>query len=189
MENIKNFNAETEEALWQQLSTDLTAQQDILEYTAQLNQNGRTVLFNIDVDLGGGFEGGFETTTFSAPVSGHSDFRLHIYPQDWVNEIGKFFGLEDVELGIPELDKAFIIKTNQPEKLKAILAEPSVQSSLLNHPTIHIKLAPAESDADAHHLSVYFYQAITDPAVLREVYHLLISMLDKLSQPKNVQTI
>ena len=189
MEKVKNFSAETEEALWQQLTNDLNAQKDILEYTARLQCQGKNILFNIDVDLGGGFEGGFETTTFSASVPGNNEFNFHLYPQDWVNEIGKLFGMEDIELGIPELDKAFIIKTNQPEKLRTLFADPAVQTALIRYPSIHLKLAQAEHDVDVNQLSAYFYEAITDPAKLREVYHLLSTLLDKVNPPTINQNI
>src|SRR5688572_28431901 len=138
MEKVKNFRAETEEDLWQQFASDLAAREELLDYTARLSLANRTVIFNIDVDLGGGFEGGFETTSFTAPVTGHNDLRIHIYPQDWVNEIGKLFGLEDVELGYPELDKEFIIKTNQTETLKSIFTDQTLQETLLKNKNVHI---------------------------------------------------
>src|SRR6187399_809954 len=104
MEIIRNFRGATEEAIWQQITPDMQQQGDILEYAAEIHQLDRIIYFEIDIDLGGGFESGYETTRFQIPLPTHPTLRFHIHPEDWISEIGKFLGMEDVELGFPRMD-------------------------------------------------------------------------------------
>ena len=182
-DTVRTFTADTEEALWQQVAADMTQQQDLFEYTADLVQGSYLVRLAIDIDLGGGFEGGFETTSFNSLVPTPTPLRFALHEQDWVHEIGKLLGLTDIELGDPELDAAFIITTNSPDALRdLLLSDPDVRQTLLRHSDARISLTPTSEEPDA---AVYLLftkdAAIVDPAELREVYHLLISILQKVS--------
>lgn len=196
MDTIRKFTGDTEAELWQQVVADMALQEEILQYSAQLNQAGQTVYFDIDIDLGGGFEGGYASTTFmtpvadfagpvdnsmlynmghastafSAPVHSTSAFRFHLHEEGFLDEIGKVFGMEDVQVGYPEIDKAFIVKTNQPEKLKALLADEGLQAFLLKHKDCQLELKREEEEQEAI-LTFSADRAILDVAELQEVYH------------------
>lgn len=181
MENMRKFSGETETQIWQQITADMQNEDDLLEYTAEIDQQGQKIFFDIDIDLGGGFEGGFQTTTFAAPVLNHTSLRFHIHPQDWINQIGKILGLEDIELGYHDFDKAYIIKTNQPEALKAIFADETLRKTLLKFNKSDLKLTPYHHEDDSEiTLSLILDQAITNPTELQEIYHLLFTILKKL---------
>ena len=69
MEAIKVIAGNTEEEIWQQVASDL-AGQDVLEYHAMLQPMGKPIiLLEVEIDLGGGFEGGYELTRLSVSVS------------------------------------------------------------------------------------------------------------------------
>ena len=55
----------------------------------------RKIVLEIDIDLGGGFESGYETTVFSADLHTAPAFRFAIHEQHFTDEIGKFFGVEE----------------------------------------------------------------------------------------------
>ncbi len=172
MENIKTFTAATQEELWQAVAVDMANQGQVLQYAAHLQQPDQDVYFDIDIDLGGGFESGFSTTNFLAPVAGNSSLRFHFYRQDWVNEIGIVFGMEDTKLGYEDLDAAFIIKTNQPETLQALFSDPDLRAFLLKHPNADLEF---KQDDEETGLLLTFSkdEAILDVTVLREIYHWL----------------
>lgn len=181
MEIIRKFSGETEEAIWQQIATDLQQQGEILEYAAELNQQGRIIYFEIDIDLGGGFESGYETTKFLAPLGSHPTLRFNIHPEDWVSEIGKMLGMEDVELGFPRLDKAYIIKTNQPETLKALFADDDLRATLRKFADCDLRITTSHEDGqEITSLSLWYETAITDPASLREIYHVMYTLAEKI---------
>ncbi|SMB87947.1 hypothetical protein SAMN00120144_1112 [Hymenobacter roseosalivarius DSM 11622] len=183
MDTPRVFSADTEDALWQQVTADINQQSELFEYDAELVQAGYHIRMAIDIDLGGGFEGGFETTAFTALVPNQTPLRFAMHEQDWVHEIGKLLGLTDIELGDPELDATFIITTNSADTLRALLlADPHLRQTLLRHPNARLSLAPT-SERPAAEVYLMFTEdaAIIDPAELREVYHLMISLLQKIT--------
>lgn len=174
------FTAATEDALWQQVAADLRQDADPFEYAAELVQAGHVIHFSLDIDLGGGFESGFATTTFTAPILAPLPLRFALHEQDWLHELGKLLGLTDVELGDAELDATFIIKTNDADALRQLLLDtPDVRPTLLRYPAGRLTLAPAEATAPLL-LTFAIDEALTEPAQLREVYHLVYQLLQRL---------
>ncbi|KAA3439761.1 hypothetical protein [Rufibacter hautae] len=181
METIKSFSAASEEELWHLVAYDMANQKELLSYSALLQQHGTQIYFDTDLDLGGGFESGISSTTFMAPVPAHVSLRFALHEQGWMDEVGKFFGMEDIELGYPDIDDAFIIKTNQPDTLKTLLSDPAIHDMLLKHKNCTLKL---DEDADETGpetvLTFSKDEAILDVSELREIYRLLYEMLQKL---------
>ncbi len=153
---------------------------DLLTYTALLNQNGRETLLHIDIDLGGGFESGFSTTLLRVKITHPVFLQFNIHEQDLLNEVEKLFGMEDIKLGYPEFDAAFMVQTNQPETVKALFADEAIRNTLLRHPDAKLKLQ-ANDDATGSWLEFTKEDAIVDPAELREVYQLLQGILEKVN--------
>ncbi|RSK47372.1 hypothetical protein [Hymenobacter rigui] len=182
MDTTPTFRADTEAAVWQQVAADMAQQPDLYDYRADLYQQDFHVRLELDIDLGGGFEGGYELTTLTASVPVHTAFHFALHEQDWVHEVGKLLGLQDVELGDPELDEAFIITTNQPDTLRQILAHPEVRATLLRYPDARLALAPASHEATAPlQLTFTEERALTEPAQLQEIYHLLLVLLQQVA--------
>lgn len=182
MEPLRTYSADTEEALWQQVAADLALEENQYEYQAELLQNGHRIRFELDIDLGGGFEGGYELTTFSAVVPGKPTFHFALHEQDWVHELGKLLGLTDVELGDPDLDAAFIITTNDAVALRMLLSESVVRATLLKYRELRLTLAPTSHEPEAEvQLTFTKEEGLIDPAQLREIYHMLHWLLQRLA--------
>src|SRR5690349_8245292 len=98
----KIFSGESINDTWQQLQNDLQNNAPVLEYTAVLQTAGKSITFSLDVDPGGGFESGFSTTLFSAPLHGAAHFHLSLHKEHFLDEAGKLLGMQDVEIGFPE---------------------------------------------------------------------------------------
>lgn len=182
MESIRTFTADSEPALWAQVAADMARQPDLLDYRADLCQPPYRVRLELDIDLGGGFEGGYELTTLRAVVPGQPALRFALHEQDWVHEIGKLLGLEDVELGYAELDQTFIITTNNASALRQLLADPAVHETLLHHPAARFTLAPDSDAPDAPLLLTFsLEQAVVEPEQMRGLYQLLLRTLQQLA--------
>jgi hypothetical protein len=190
METLRTFTANSEDELWQQVAADMAQEKDFLQYSAQLNQGRYRMLLDIDIDMGGGFEGSFESTTLTAAITGPMPLHFHLHEQDWVNELGKLLGLEDVALGYPVLDDAFIIKTNNPTQLKLLLSSAELQGLLLKYrDDMQLTLGPADhQDGTAVELRFMAERALVDPAQLQEVYHMLLLLLEQLNPPAVVRS-
>ena len=182
MDTIRTFSADSETALWEQVTADLNRQPDLFDYQADLCQPPYRVRLALDIDLGGGFEGGYELTTLTAAVPGQPELHFALHEQDWVHEIGKLLGLEDVELGYADLDQAFIITTNNANALRLLLADPAIHDTLLQHPTARFTLAPASEEAGAPVLLTFSEdRAVLEPEQLRALYHMLLRVLQQLA--------
>ncbi len=181
----------TEDEVWQQINTQLLADPDLLEYSVLIEQEDKQIFLAIDIDLGGGFESGYETTTFSAPLHAWPDFKFALHAQHFTDEIGKFFGMQDVVIGYEEFDKNFIIKTNEGDKVRALFADPEVRSVLLSlndfsfgiH-THHLE----DSHKKGPFLELLIDAGITDPTRLRQLYHAFFTVLQAVDKP-GVQSV
>jgi hypothetical protein len=183
MSNVHIFSADTEATLWQEVAADIVRQGDLFNYTAELIQDGYHMQLDIDIDLGGGFEGGFQSTRMAALVPNHTSLLFALHEQDWLHELGKLLGLTDVELGDPALDAAFIITTNDVAALRELLLpDMALRQTLLRHQDCRLTLAPTSHEAGADvYLTFSTDTALTDPDELREVYHALYTLLRKIA--------
>ncbi len=75
-------------------------------------------------------------TTIVAPYKNTSGFYCEIYKEGFFQSIGKKLGMQDIEVGIPEFDDCYILKSNQPETLRKILNEPLLVKEIKKHPNI-----------------------------------------------------
>src|ERR1035437_2133762 len=94
-------------------SSDLAEQ--VLEYNPQILHNGRTILLSIDIDPGGGFESGFESTTLNCRLEHDPGFTFAIHHETFIDEVGKFFGMQDIATGYMEFDKKVVVKSDNAE--------------------------------------------------------------------------
>jgi hypothetical protein len=179
-EEIKIISGETEQELWQKVEADLNTEEEVLEYNVILEQDGKYTELYIDIDLGGGFEGGSELTQFTAPLSVTEDFKFAIHDTDFLDSIGKFLGLEDMKTGYPELDDHVVIKTNAQEKVRELFADPAVRNvfTALDDFDFGIQTRNIEdSDEEERLLEFNINEGITESEPLRALYHAFHTVL------------
>lgn len=186
MDNLseeKIFSAVDEDVLWKQVTEDLAGVQDLLEYHVVLQQEGRRVLLDIDVDLGGGFDSGTASTTFSSYLYSRDNFRFAIHKQNFLDEIGKFFGMQDIVLGYPEFDKRFVVKTNDESRCALLFADPGLRATLVSLPELSfgvVQYLLQPDDGKAPFLELRIEDGIPDPALLRKIYHAFYKILEQM---------
>src|SRR5476651_2726315 len=123
METQYIITGTTEDQVWEQIKTDLAKEGNEFDYDVVIDYQGRKIALDIDVDLGGGFESGYATTSFTAELPDHNDFKFALHEEHFMDELGKFFGMQDIKVGYPELDDHLVIKTNDQTKVKAIFTD------------------------------------------------------------------
>lgn len=183
MSEEKLFSGADEEALWLDVSRDLASAPALLEYHAILQQAHRRVLLDIENDPGGGFESGYAYTSFTSYLFSRDAFRFAIHQQSFVDEVGKFFGMEDASLGYADFDRVFIVKTNDPEKCTLLFQDEQTRAVLQELPScsfgiVHYAL---EQGDEAPFLELRIAESITDPQNLRYIYHAFCLVLDRLT--------
>ncbi len=100
-----------------------------------------------------------------------------------LDEIGKFFGMEDIETGYPEFDKKVIVKTNDASRLKSLFSEKNTRMPFidLSDFTFHITQHHIdETHKKADFLELSIEEAITDIPRLKLIYNAFSKVLDAI---------
>jgi hypothetical protein len=127
-------------------------------------------------------------TRLRAPYVNKDDFRFTIYRKGFFSELGKLLGMQDVEVGYPEFDEAFIIKGNDERKLQALFAHPTIRQLVERQPTIHLTVKDDEGwfgtsfPEGVDELYFCVLGIIKDVDRLKSLYQLFAEMLDHLCQ-------
>lgn len=83
-------------------------------------------------------------TRLRVPFVTLDDFRFLIYRKGLFSGLGKMLGIQDVEVGDPEFDEAFIIKGNNEAKVRALFANESIRDLLREQPEVWFELKDNE---------------------------------------------
>lgn len=184
MEDIKIVSADTEEQVWAGVAAAL--QEGQLDYDLLIKQGKNRIKLYIDINPGGGFEGGSALTQLSAALSRKNTFKFAMHDKSFIDEVGKFFGMQDVMIGYPSLDKHLIIKTDNKEKVRHIFADSDIRRvfSALKSFDCGIYLDTDEKDKQHAYLELNIDEGIIKPTELRKIYHafykLLLNIEDQL---------
>lgn len=173
MTETKQLSGNTPDDIWQLVAADLSGK-EIYEYNVFLLQDGKKVELDIDIDMGGGFEGGYQSTSFKASIASGHDFRFALHHQGLMDTAGKFFGMEDVVIGYPEFDEALIIKTSDRERVHRIFSDINVRETFqsLRSFTLHLTHFHKEP-----FLELIIEEGITDVEALRKLYDAFYKIL------------
>ncbi len=173
--------ANNEETVWKRITADLTKENPPLQYHVLIYHDIHKIQLDIDIDPGGGFESGFETTTLTAVLPDLNGFRFALHHEDFLDLIGKLFGLEDKEIGYPEFDNALIIKTNDVEITKSIFSDKSARQLFqsLTAFILHTDKRNINEDTDAKECILEFEieRGIVDIIELRRIYAAFAAVL------------
>ena len=182
MENTRIITGDSEFAVLEQLKQDFKNPDQLFDYAAEVRLGNRTIFVTLDIDLGGGFESGYAFTVLQAPFPDPTGFKFAIYPQDLLAEIGKLFGMQDVKVGYPAFDDKFMIKSNQPEKVKLLFTDPEIRQRLekLHHFKFEINHVDVSEANHPARLELTISEGVTDPAAIEDLFILMLRTLDKL---------
>lgn len=168
----------SEDEIWQQLAPDFDDSNNILEYQALMEQSGKKIILDIDIDPGGGFESGYASTSFSAVISQNKNFELTMYKQNLLAEAAKLFGLQDIKTGFEEIDKKFIIKTNREDLVKEVFADYPVRSLFESTSDLELHTTTKKNgDTELKFLELTIEDGITSIDSLRKIYSAFLKML------------
>lgn len=185
MEERKVISGATEAEVWPLVKADLNTGEDLLYYDALINQGDKQIRLYIDIDLGGGFESGSEITTISAPLAITPAFKFAVHDEDFLDTIGKFFGLEDVKTGYPDLDEHVVIKTNHEEKARQLFADAEVRSVFATLEDFDFGIHNREiedSDQEQPYLELNINRGLVEPDELYKIYHTFCKVFEALQE-------
>jgi hypothetical protein len=161
-------------------STDWIA----LDYSAVVTYQGKRVLVTIDNDPGGGFESGYESVYFMAPLTtNNTDLRFAIHHEGFMDELGKFFGMQDIKTGYEDFDKKVIVKGNNEKLIKSLFkgqADRKVFEHLNDFKLFLHEREDENSPVKRLYLEFDIYDSISDTVQLKEIFYAYCDVLSRL---------
>jgi len=156
----------------------------------EVRSNGWTILFdNYTVySTTGSTTMSTDYTRIRASYPTLDKFKFAIYRKGILSSIAKFFGAQDVEVGYPEFDEAFIIKGNDESKLCSLFANPKIRQILESQESIHLEVMENESMWDEKlpegvFQLYYVIEEITmDMEKLKALHLLFVEILNQLAK-------
>ena len=125
-------------------------------------------------------------TRMRAPFVNPGGFRFVVYRKSVFSGIGKFFGMQDVEVGDPMFDHDFIVKSENEARVRELLANPEIRQLISSLKEIHFSVKDDEGwfgskfpdGVDELHFAVA--GVVTDIDRLKAIYELFAETLDQL---------
>lgn len=125
-------------------------------------------------------------TRFRAPYVNTSGFRFRIYRRSRLSALGKIMGMQDIEIGDPAFDEAFIIQGRDAAKLRLLFSNPRIRELIAAQPEIEFSVKDDEGwfgpkfPEGVDELHFLAHGVIKDVARLKRVYDLFAEVLDEL---------
>jgi hypothetical protein len=125
-------------------------------------------------------------TRMRAPYVNPEGFRFTIYRRGFFSDLGKLLGMQDIDVGDPEFDEAFVVKGNDEGKVCALFANPKIRQMIQDQPQIQLEVKDTEGwfgpkfpqDVDELHFQVL--GVIKDVQRLKALIELFAAVLNQL---------
>lgn len=125
-------------------------------------------------------------TRLRAPYVNKDGFRFALYQKGAFSELAKRLGMQDILIGDPEFDAAYILKGNDEARLRALFAEASLRQQIRQQPGISLEIKDDEGWFATHfpegvdELYCQVSGVLTDLDRLKALYDLFGAVLHQL---------
>src|SRR3954469_3170358 len=105
----------------------------------------------------------FTYTRMRASYVNPGGLRFTVYRKGLFSGLGKLLGMQDIEVGDPEFDEAFIVKGTDEARVRELFADPEVRALLTAQSQIRLEVKDSEGwfgpafpvDVDELHFQVH----------------------------------
>jgi hypothetical protein len=125
-------------------------------------------------------------TRMRAPFVNQDGFRFKIYRKGLFSDLGKFLGMQDIEVGNSQFDRDFIIQGNDGAKVQALFANPRICQLIEAQPSICLQVQDIEgwfgarSPEGVDEIHFHVDGVIKDVERLKLLYELFAETLNQL---------
>ena len=127
-------------------------------------------------------------TRIRAPYINKDGFRFKIYRESFFSPLGRYFGMQDVEVGFQPFDDDFVIKGNDEYKLWKLFKNDRIRKLISIQPKIHFSItSPADQnwfnkpfEDNTDELQFKVRGIIKDIEQLKSLFMLFAEVLDHL---------
>ncbi len=184
----KSIFGPSKDEIWSQIATDIGGEfiqggfwgKDVFVYK---HGEWQILLDTYVVSTG---TSSYPLTRMRAPFLNKDDLYFKISRQGFFDSIGKLFGMQDIEIGDPFFDKQFVIKGNNPEKIKLLLADENIKELCQRQPRIHLRIKDDEGrfgTAFPEGTDELYFECtgvIKETALLKSLFALFCLILERL---------
>jgi hypothetical protein len=182
--DLRKLFGPSQEEIWQQLARELQATFTTGGFTRPMRMQARVGTWTVTLESH--TAKGLVCTQMRAAYVNPEGFRFAIYRGGLFSDIGKVFGLQDIEVGDPELDRDFIIQGNDSAKLKSLFVPLRIRDLIKAQPSISLQLRGDEGwfgealPEGVDQLWFAVAEGIVDIDRLRQLYDLFGEVLQRL---------
>ena len=125
-------------------------------------------------------------TRLRAPFVNPEGFRFNVYRRTAFSGIGKWLGMQDVEIGDQEFDDRFIVQASDESRVRQLLGHPKLRELLMRQPDVHFSVKDNEGwfgtkyPENVDLLSFVVVGVIRDPERLKAIFELFAETLHEL---------
>lgn len=127
-------------------------------------------------------------TRLRAPFVNKDGLYFKIYREGIFSSVGKFFGMQDLEVGDPFFDDSFVIKGNNQQQLIRLLSDPKLKDRIHDQSRISLEIRDDEGwfgpDFSGGVDELYFSRVgvMRDVNELKALFDLFTHLLTRLVQ-------
>lgn len=127
-------------------------------------------------------------TTVALPYKAKGAFSFAIFNRNWIQEAGKVFGVQDIEVGDADFDRDYIIKGSDEKAVKRLFGNERLKELIRMQKSVHLSIhdEPAELKPygtvppGVNILAFRDNEAINSFERLGEIHELMVVCLDQL---------
>ncbi len=125
-------------------------------------------------------------TRMRAPYVNPEGFRFTIYRKNLFSDLAKLMGMQDIEVGDPEFDEAFIIKGNDESRVVSLFSNSKIRQMTQDQPQIRLEVKDSEGwfgpkfPENVDELQFQVVGVIKDVERLKALFDLFAAVLDQL---------
>ncbi|MBP1594930.1 MAG: hypothetical protein H6Q05_307 [Acidobacteria bacterium] len=125
-------------------------------------------------------------TRLRAPYVNSDGFRFLVYRAGLFSGLGKHMGMQDVEVGVPDFDRGFVIKGNNETLLRWLFADDRLRTLLQEQPEVRFEVVDDEGWFGARfpdgvdELRFQTRGVIKDVQRLKQLFELFSATLERL---------
>lgn len=132
---------------------------------------------------------GKSSTTYTrlrVPFINKNNLRFSIYREGFFSSIGKFFGMQDIQIGDRNFDNQFIIKGNDEFKIKHLLNDLNLKRLFNQQQYVNIQIKDDEgwfAQNYPENVDILYFRSIgiiTEKETLLNLFELFTAILDRL---------
>jgi hypothetical protein len=113
-------------------------------------------------------------TRMRAPLQNKDGFQFTVFREGLVARLDKKLGLQDIEIGVPDFDREFVIQANNESRVRTLLANAGIRELIRAQPRIRLGIVKGDLHFEAQGV-------IRDVQRLKSLFDLFGKVLDQLA--------